>query len=534
MTIFGVPEARYYCRGFKKIGGASCGSLGDYISTYMRSVPSLKEGSSGFDEYRDCSLREAERCLFLAVSNYRRALDLMMPGSSNWSHVTLYYSSYFSARALLGMFGGWIGNKLIIEASSSSPGNQELRINKKPQTTYAGSHERFWDHFYAAMAQLLPWMDPKLRFAISPVAGRVTWQSENRNDLNYDSFMAFQLASNFQLQFKPVKFPVTLPGRLSTQYAVTEGLLLITTRFVKQFSLVTDGLDILTPAGPRKIKLERLVFRDRPPQLVSRTKWKSFKTVIDRKKGPIMEKQTRRGEIVVKLDVESDTEFYRLHTFFTKEPETIAWIESKLFAPGDVFYDIGANIGVYTLYARAFHKDEIKIYAFEPVYHNFQKLCKNIILNKVDSGVVPYCVAIGNRTAIKSMTVDFHDPGSSKDLNLSSSGNTLKLQQGCVTASLDDLVYEYLLSSPAHIKIDTDGAEENIIQGAQRVLRAKTLKSVLIEITDKRGVGSGIEKVMVKNGFTAEHPLNKRLNHSRTRREDEGKGYIKNVIYTRA
>lgn len=250
--------------------------MGNYVTGALKGVASLKEGTLEFNSYRDCVLREVERCLFLAISNYRRALDLMIPGASSWAHVTLYYSSYFAARALIGMFGGWIGNRMIIEVAASQPGNQELIINRKVQSTYSGSHERFWDFFYGAAASLVPWVDPKIRVAITPVSSTVTWQSENRNEVNYDSFSAFQLASSFQVNFDAARFPASLPGRLSTQFSVSEGLLLITSRFVREFGLTTDALDPLAPAGPRRAKLERLVFRDRVPSLVNRTKWRSM------------------------------------------------------------------------------------------------------------------------------------------------------------------------------------------------------------------------------------------------------------------
>lgn len=276
MNIFGVPEAKYYCRNFQPTAGVSAGSLENFVSGTLRGIGSLKEGTPEFNNYRDCALREAERCLFFSISNYRRALDLMMPGASSWAHVTLYYSSYFAARALLGMFGGWIDNRMVIEVAASRPGNQQLTVSRKPQTTYRGSHERFWDLFYGAVASLVPWVDSKVRFAITPVSNIVTWQSQNRNDVNYDSFLACQLAYSFQANFSPAKFPTSLPGRLSTQFSVSEGLLLITTRFVRQFGLMTDALDILLPAGSRRSKLERLVFRDRASGLIQRTKWKSI------------------------------------------------------------------------------------------------------------------------------------------------------------------------------------------------------------------------------------------------------------------
>ena len=275
MQIFGVPEAKHYCRNFRRSGGDATGSLGKFVNGALKTGSSLKEGTSEFDSFRDCSLRETERCLFLAISNFRRALDLMMPVASSWAHVTLYYSSYFSARALVGMFGGWIGHKMVVEVAASQPGNQEL-VTKKIQTTYNGSHDRFWDVFYRALAPLMPWVDPKVRFAITPISGNVAWQTQSRNDINYDSLSACQLAANFQSGFNPGKFPTSLPGSMSTQYSVSEALLLIACRYVREFRLMTDALDLLTPAVPRRAKIERLILRVRAPRLPHGRKWRSM------------------------------------------------------------------------------------------------------------------------------------------------------------------------------------------------------------------------------------------------------------------
>ena len=63
----------------------------------------------------------------------------------------------------------------------------------------------------------------------------------------------------------------------------------------------------------------------------------------------------------------------RAETFFTKEPDTIEWIES--FDKNDVFLDIGANIGIYSLYAA---KNVSKVWAIEPESLNFAMLNLNI------------------------------------------------------------------------------------------------------------------------------------------------------------
>ena len=276
MNIFGLPEAEHYCRGFQNSAGPATGSLTRYVSEVLRGVGLVREGTAEFDRYRDCALREVERLLFLAVSNYRRALDLMMPGASSWAHVTLYYSSYFCGRALLGLFGGWIGSKMVVEVAASEPGHQILTVNKKVETTYSGSHERFWDLFYRAVAPLVPWINPEMRFAITPVSGMVTWQTQNRNDVNYDSFSACRLAGNFHATFDVRRFPTSLPGSLSTQFTVSEGLLLVTTRFVREFGLMTDALHGLGRGKSRRAKMERLIFRDQAPRLIRRTRWRSI------------------------------------------------------------------------------------------------------------------------------------------------------------------------------------------------------------------------------------------------------------------
>ena len=67
-------------------------------------------------------------------------------------------------------------------------------------------------------------------------------------------------------------------------------------------------------------------------------------------------------------------ERYRWETWDTKEPETIAWIDS--FEPGTCFWDVGANVGVYSLYAGSLDRD-IKILAFEPHEANNTKLHLN-------------------------------------------------------------------------------------------------------------------------------------------------------------
>ena len=79
------------------------------------------------------------------------------------------------------------------------------------------------------------------------------------------------------------------------------------------------------------------------------------------------------------LVVSSKIEVKRVKTFESREPETIDWVEQ--FQENSIFYDIGANIGTYTLFAAAQHGKKIKTYSFEPNALNFSTLNHNIKLN---------------------------------------------------------------------------------------------------------------------------------------------------------
>ena len=252
-----------------------------------------------------------------------------------------------------------------------------------------------------------------------------------------------------------------------------------------------------------------------------------------------------QGHREIKMDVATDIEKYRLETLFSKEPETISWIK-ELMRPRDVFYDVGANVGVFSLFAALFHSP-IRICAFEPAYHNFSKLCINIRANNCQNVITPYCLGLAKSSHCGILNLSDASSGSAghriDSVRYQSgigsenrqSGKSFQpiLRQGIFAVTLDDLVQKYGLPSPHHIKIDTDGDEADVLKGGTKVLR-KTVQSVLVEIDDKKGLAEiAIRSFMNRRGFNAEHSINSQVNHSRVRRAKEGKAHIKNIVFTR-
>jgi hypothetical protein len=275
MPAFGVVEADYFCKQFSQTPGRAEASFRALTSGLTRGR-AFAEGTRDFDELRDCSLRESERLLFLALSQYRRSFDLLMPSSASWALVTMYYGSFHAAAALLGMFGNWhLSGSKIIDVTQATRGSQVLTVETL-STSYHGSHQRFWELFYLRAASLLPWVDPGLQYALLPVSGDVAWLISTRNDMNYDSFAAHQSLRAFQLNFRRSRLASSLPGPLSTHFQILDGLIQIALTFARQFGLATDSLDQLSPPGTRKEKVRQLILDSSIPDLRQQIRRRRF------------------------------------------------------------------------------------------------------------------------------------------------------------------------------------------------------------------------------------------------------------------
>ena len=206
----------------------------------------------------------------------------------------------------------------------------------------------------------------------------------------------------------------------------------------------------------------------------------------------------------VKIGVRSILEIFRCETYEAKEPETLDWIDQ--FQKGDILFDIGGNIGVYTLYAG---KKGCQVFTFEPESQNFSRLVNNISLNELTE-VRPYCIGLGDKSELTVLHLTSlragdsqHQVGETSDF-FDRKFETIK--QGCVVFTLDDLCLRYGLPLPHHIKIDVDGLEPQIVKGAEKVLRSQNVKTVLIEINKEINKGPqdtfDIQKFIESLGYT--------------------------------
>lgn len=204
---------------------------------------------------------------------------------------------------------------------------------------------------------------------------------------------------------------------------------------------------------------------------------------------------------------------WRARTFFTEEPATIDWLDE--LQSTDVLWDVGANVGLYSIYAAKFRK--CQVYAFEPESQNFALLVENMTINNINEMLGAFSIAVTDEEAFGKLEVPFITKGGAYNLWIALSGrrdelpetvkaaqqfwNGQRVTQCTFASSIDDLVFRHKLTAPSHIKIDVDGIEHRIIYGAERTLQMPQMKSVLVELNEKSRHDREVPGFLDRNGY---------------------------------
>lgn len=169
------------------------------------------------------------------------------------------------------------------------------------------------------------------------------------------------------------------------------------------------------------------------------------------------------------------------------EPWTVHWLE-RVVEPGDVLYDVGANVGAFSLVAAKAHDQTVRIFAFEPSFVTYAALCRNILENGCEKIITPVPIALtedkGNtvfkyRSLISGATE--HAMGEQNLASKDFKETKPAYQQRILAVPLDSLTEDFKLEPPSHIKLDVDGMELQVLRGAAATLANGAVKTVLID-----------------------------------------------------
>jgi len=192
--------------------------------------------------------------------------------------------------------------------------------------------------------------------------------------------------------------------------------------------------------------------------------------------------------------------------------------------PNELFLDVGANVGSYTILASKVVGARVK--AVEPISETFDHLMDNINLNQVYSIVQAENIALGATDTFLTMTADQDTTNHAVSVS-DKDGETVNVP----VKRMDNVVGDQI---PALIKIDVEGYETEVLKGGQHTLASPDCKAVIMELN-----GSGnrygfnemeLHQSMIKNGYYPYeyYPFERKLITLGSKKSGEG-----NTLYLR-
>jgi FkbM family methyltransferase len=133
-----------------------------------------------------------------------------------------------------------------------------------------------------------------------------------------------------------------------------------------------------------------------------------------------------------------------------------------LLQPGDVFVDVGGNIGYYTLMAASIVRRPGKVYCFEPSLASFQRIQKNVSINGFDN-ITLSRLALSNSKGEASLYLSSND--NSGTSGLSKASNYSGIDERIDTTTMDEFIKTYAIDRVDVVKIDIEGHELEALEG---------------------------------------------------------------------
>jgi FkbM family methyltransferase len=171
--------------------------------------------------------------------------------------------------------------------------------------------------------------------------------------------------------------------------------------------------------------------------------------------------------------------------------ETETWFIKKFIKSSKIFFDIGANIGYYSFLAAKYMGPSSQVHSFEPNPRMFTELQYNITLNGLNN-IFPNQLALADKTGTGHLS--HYEKGKEVFCSLSQ-----RVFPGVVAtgfdeikiSTLDEYVYNNRVKQLDIMKIDVEGAELKVFQGAREVLKKAGALIIVFELTKVNVAGFG-------------------------------------------
>ena len=202
---------------------------------------------------------------------------------------------------------------------------------------------------------------------------------------------------------------------------------------------------------------------------------------------------------------------WRVDTFFTKEPETLEWIDNFEKKENLTFWDIGANIGLYSIYNSLKNPKSTTI-AFEPSSSNLRVLTRNISINNLEKNIKVVSMPLTNKKTIfqEMKEGQFIEGGAmnsfGEKFDFEGKEFQTTMKYNLLGTTMNYFIENSILEIPDYIKIDVDGIEHLILEGGDKFLTNQKVKSLSIEINENfKEQYEQVLDLMEKNKFRILH-----------------------------
>ncbi|MCL4502652.1 MAG: FkbM family methyltransferase [Deltaproteobacteria bacterium] len=196
----------------------------------------------------------------------------------------------------------------------------------------------------------------------------------------------------------------------------------------------------------------------------------------------------------MRLDLE-DAEQRKVYFFGHYHERYEAALVASLLDPGEVFWDVGANVGYFSLVAAAAVGETGEVVAFEPGAAALERLMENVSLNPFNN-IRIFNLAVSD--AAGEATLYRADGIADSSASLFAAAAGAAGGEVCRTVTLDGWLKQEGLRSPDFLKLDVEGAELAALQGALDIL-TESRPLLLVEMEEKNLVAAGASKAAIQS-----------------------------------
>jgi FkbM family methyltransferase len=196
----------------------------------------------------------------------------------------------------------------------------------------------------------------------------------------------------------------------------------------------------------------------------------------------------------MRLDLE-DAEQRKVYFFGHYHERYEAALVGRLLDPGEVFWDVGANVGYFSLVAATAVGETGEVLAFEPGAASLERLTENVSLNPYKN-IRIFNLAVAD--ADGEATLYRADGIADSSASLFRAAAAAAAGEVCRTVALDGWLKQEGLRSPDFLKLDVEGAELAALQGAAGLLTASR-PLLLVEMEEKNLVAAGASKAAIQS-----------------------------------